>query len=792
MKIKKITNIKNVGVFKEYLNNNLEFKNINYIYANNACGKSTLVDVLKDISDNSNSRLKCRKTIPSNGNQFVKVVIQEDMNNSSEKNLMYTGDRWQNNKLEGNILFFDTDFIEKNVFNGMELLNNKDTKSNFSGFILGDAGVNLMHERNIINNELYNERKLMRESVPKSMKDEDKTENQIKEYCNNNYCDEEDKLRLLKDKLEKEIKVEKDLLDNKEKSSEFKGIRYINLDSMIAFKMIIEDVKNILEQSYKIKVEDWEEYREHIKLIHWDENARNSWIEKGLEYSRDSDNCPFCGLDLKHSTLLKIYKNIFSGEYLLYSENIRKHVKEIIDIINSLELSFNKSDILLDYERSITIFGDSLKYKDNFFYKLERFNNWIDENSLKIKKEKEKIKAALESKAIFPKDILSYNFKEIKDIIGCAEVICEELNTEIKVVNKDILDLKAKIEKQDKTTLDKLEEELENLDHKINRIEEDESCNKWLNHYNKVETLLKEREEKDLELKDSQEKYLDEYFDDINNYFKKFGGYNYKLERGATNRRYKEPVIGVNIYFKDVDVSGIESSRLFSESDRRALALSIFMAKINNLSSETLKEMIVVFDDPVTSFDTDRMTPISRILLKLIEKVNQLFIFSHQYDFSKKMFDNFRGKNYSEDKGSIEYYQIIKSSKDVSRIDTLDANKFFNHEFLKQYDEIKDFIIGEKEFLKPNDLRIFIEDYLTISFPRLYCEEFSKKNVPLEEKINVLTSQGYLSEEVGKEIRVYKDTLNPASHQYSHFTSQELRTYSREVLEYLDNQFRLS
>ena len=121
----------------------------------------------------------------------------------------------------------------------------------------------------------------------------------------------------------------------------------------------------------------------------------------------------------------------------------------------------------------------------------------------------------------------------------------------------------------------------------------------------------------------------------------------------------------------------------------------------------------------------------------------------------------------------------------------MDPIKLFNHEFIKQYEKISSFINGEIESLTGNDLRIFIEDYLTVSFPKLYCDIFSKKHYTLDEIITQLRDKNYITVQVSVDLKRFKDTLNPASHTYQHFKLEELRTYSRELLEYLDQNFRI-
>src|SRR5699024_6529803 len=68
---------------------------------------------------------------------------------------------------------------------------------------------------------------------------------------------------------------------------------------------------------------------------------------------------------------------------------------------------------------------------------------------------------------------------------------------------------------------------------------------------------------------------------------------------------------------------------LFSESDRRSLALCIFFAKINQLPVDEKEKAILVMDDPVTSFDNERISNILQILQTLEASTKQIIITTH-------------------------------------------------------------------------------------------------------------------------------------------------------------------
>jgi wobble nucleotide-excising tRNase len=72
---------------------------------------------------------------------------------------------------------------------------------------------------------------------------------------------------------------------------------------------------------------------------------------------------------------------------------------------------------------------------------------------------------------------------------------------------------------------------------------------------------------------------------------------------------------------------------VFSESDKRALALSLFWAKMDFLSDEKKSNTIIVLDDPVTSFDDNRiMKSITRIK-ETLREVRQVVCLNTLFSF---------------------------------------------------------------------------------------------------------------------------------------------------------------
>lgn len=79
-----------------------------------------------------------------------------------------------------------------------------------------------------------------------------------------------------------------------------------------------------------------------------------------------------------------------------------------------------------------------------------------------------------------------------------------------------------------------------------------------------------------------------------------------------------------------------------SEGDKSALAFAFFLAKLH---FTTITDKIIVFDDPISSFDYARKNSTINQLVKLAGECNQLITLSHDINFTKDLCKRFGYKN---------------------------------------------------------------------------------------------------------------------------------------------------
>lgn len=146
---------------------------------------------------------------------------------------------------------------------------------------------------------------------------------------------------------------------------------------------------------------------------------------------------------------------------------------------------------------------------------------------------------------------------------------------------------------------------------------------------NKVKELVQKL---DLEIDKIGKKYVEK----TNYYLKKF---NPNLEIKESNKQGHQLVYFININGIEVrsDSSNIPLKHTLSEGDKSSLSLSFFLARLDLLPLP--EKRIIVFDDPISSFDTRRRKMTISILSRIANKTAQFFLLSHDINFVKDFCD---------------------------------------------------------------------------------------------------------------------------------------------------------
>lgn len=126
------------------------------------------------------------------------------------------------------------------------------------------------------------------------------------------------------------------------------------------------------------------------------------------------------------------------------------------------------------------------------------------------------------------------------------------------------------------------------------------------------------------------------YIEKVNNYLNRF---NPNLKIKEANKQGQQLVYYISINGVDIrsEVSNISLKHALSEGDKSSLSLSFFLARLELLPN--IDKRIIVFDDPISSFDTRRRIMTITLLSRIARNASQFFLLSHDINFIKEFSD---------------------------------------------------------------------------------------------------------------------------------------------------------
>jgi len=163
----------------------------------------------------------------------------------------------------------------------------------------------------------------------------------------------------------------------------------------------------------------------------------------------------------------------------------------------------------------------------------------------------------------------------------------------------------------------------------------------------KAEPFRSELAQKNKELGVFSQKIFDEFIARVNDNLIKFSR-SLKLEKISKELNQQATFylqFGENRVTFEERTSGHEFRYTLSEGDKSTLAIALFLAKISFATN--LGQLIVIFDDPLTSLDSGRRFITIKELAKLSEKIGQLVVLTHDATFAAELERDIRVPNIS-------------------------------------------------------------------------------------------------------------------------------------------------
>lgn len=615
--ITKIKRLKTIGKFYDFSGqeNALGWHRNTFVFAPNAYGKSTLVNVLRSLHDNDSKLIRARKTLGAAAVPEAVIVIDG-------ANHVFNGTRWD--RPFSSIQIFDAPFIHANIL-AHEI--GHEHKKNIHRIIIGERGIRLAEELAA----LKTKEKVKSQAVA----------NLARQFNQHGFMFSLDAFLAISPAEEAAVgpriqKLEQDI-KSKESEAVVQGLSFPRQASAPSF-----DLSTAKAFAAK-KLAAAHEAAEKQVLSHIDHNFKDrtqakQFIRQGLDLIQV--DCPLCGQNLnKAADLLKAYREFFDEAFRTYQQGVAQQVASIAkwNLDNDLTalVSTHNANLatLNQWEPHLGAIG------------LLNIAETVEKCRATLTELKGMVLSELEKKQKDPNanaDLLQ--FDTLLTELATLKTAVQAYNAAVTSFTEKAKQYVANLPKSDVASIQAALAKEQRI-----KIRFAPEWKKWATDYavakKDAEALFAQKNTKQKELEDYSKSIFDAYQKRINELLVSLGtdfaiaGLTGKTDERA-NESYSD--FGFLILQQPVPLTARQDDvpsfkNTLSEGDKSTLAFAFFIASLEK--TPELDKQIVVFDDPLSSLDETRREATARLLLDLSPTVNQLNVFTHKKDFLHMLCD---------------------------------------------------------------------------------------------------------------------------------------------------------
>ncbi|OYU80299.1 MAG: hypothetical protein CFE23_10380 [Flavobacterium sp. BFFFF1] len=673
--IHKIERLTSIGKFRSYTaSGQVNFHKLTLIYGDNGSGKTTLTSVIRSATTNDPQIVISRASTNATVNQAAQIV--EAGTPPIHHTLRTTG--WS--VPLDNVEIFDIHFINDNIYSGFDFGDGQ--RKQLHKFVIGDQGVAIQQQI-----EANKDSKTVSRTLQTSL------EQQILTAVANNLTAGAMLNDLVALQTASAVNIAQSIaaadaslttaranatiqtLPNLQQLSDIQ--RGIDFDTLKADLQLTTAI--IGDQALKTL------FAEHCADLAAN-NLQNPerWLESGFRYvehknHRNTDeqiSCPFCTQEISTSLdLFRAYNTLFNEDFGALTERIQTHTNDL----QSFNLAATLQALQSTNQNNVTAIASWVAHLPSTVQP-PSFAFMPDEQVLQI--ELGRVIAAVNYKAQNPSTVVAIEcVEEFERSLAAISAGITQYNAEVVAYNAGIATFKTGIQ-----TIAQAEAEL----NRMRRIERrfDPAVNTLCVQLAAERTNLRTLEQQYTALSASQDtlasSFLATYSTQINHYLGTVFKTSFQIAdvvhlppRGQA----RESKVGYKLTIDGLDISFDEGQpfsarECLSEGDKSTIALAFFLAKLDNDPHRADK--ILVFDDPLSSLDTNRRTYTVRLIKNLFQHMKQVIVLSHNEHFLHEIGDGF-GAAQKKTLRVTENFAARASILEVCDLDDLVKNTYFKH-----------------------------------------------------------------------------------------------------------------
>ena len=711
----KIQRIASIGRYRDYsATGSVHFRKITLFYGENGGGKTTLTSILRSLTLNNPNlvqrRISTNATIPQAA-QIIERVQGDDTHYTFNPR-----NGWS--RTLPNIEVFDIHFIDENIFSGFEF--NEDHKRQLHHFVIGAQGVALQQQ--IAQNKLD---KTACRSQQTALEQQliQRVGHSITEAMLPGFLSTPSSHAANIDQRIVEAQI---TLNSANANTVIRALPDMTLVSKLRPGVEWDPMKEDIIITSDIIQDD---VLKHLFEAHCEDlsinalQSPNTWLRSGFAYVESKSpqgqaqpnleiHCPFCQQKMGETVeILKAYALMFNESF----NRLTHRLKEYLPALRNFNLNAGLQAINIatqnNSERIIT-------WSNHLPVGMQPPNlTPIDQN--RLNDEYAAAISCIEEKLQNPsQQIDNTPILTFETSIATANAGIDNYNRACSIYNTAIATFKTAIptREQAQSELDRLNRIRLRFTAPIVAI-----CTNIQAEKNKLTALNTAYSALVAQEAAAAATFFLQYSSRVNHYLDRVFKTPFKItdvehippQGRATQSKigYKLTINGQEISFNPDNPNSAKDC--LSEGDKSTIAFALFVSKLD--IDPSAQDKIVVFDDPLSSFDRNRRRYTVQILKDLISRVKQLIVLSHNELFLHDIYKCFP----PSERTSLQI--TTNFATDSSTIQGLDLESLVETEYFRHVKALDEFLLSPDLTRKENILgmlRTVLEAHIRFKFYR--------------------------------------------------------------------------
>jgi len=715
--IHKIERLISIGKFRNYqATGNVAFRKLTLLYGDNGGGKTTLTSILRSLTKNNKEIVERRKSLNATTQQAAQIVQRNSGGDTHHTFNHRTG--WT--VLFPDIEIFDIHFVDENIYSGFDF--NEEHKKQLHQFVIGDQGIAIQHQIEQ-NKTAKTASRLTQTNIEQQL---------IQQVGNNLTSDGITAFLALPyvqvNNIDQLITTAEAILANANAHSVIQTLHPLRqidrINSDIDFNSLITDL-----QTTSGDIQN--EALQTIFSNHCQNLADNSidgpsnWLQKGFGYiesirqTTDNDNnpatltCPFCKQAIDTNIdIINAYALQFNRDFNALVQRMQTHLTMLqsFNLEAAIQVLNNVNQINTGYIASWIVHLPNTVQSPTF-------NIIADE--VNFKAEFQALITDVQQKLQNPSaPVAPATATDFQSYLQTIDTNIDSYNQSVNIYNTAILTFRASIQ-----TVANAQLEVDRLKRINKRFETtiEALCNQLTTERQTLRTLetayplLVEQQQ------NAVRTFFNSYKSRINHYLENIFKTPFRIDdvvhvppRGmATQSKmaYKLTIEGQDLSFDPRHPNSVKDC--LSEGDRSTIALAFFLSKLD--IDPNLNNKVIVFDDPLSSFDSNRRMYTVQLIKDLFSNVEQVIVLSHNEYFLYELSKGFA----HGDKKTLRINEDFVARASVIEplvLETLVENSYFKH--IKELENFLHYPDLNKKEIVLGWLRNVLEAHIRFKFYR--------------------------------------------------------------------------